>query len=104
MNSRVPNAVVHWRGPTSWTVVVSRVVLGEGMINCVPAVWLDDQLSEFEQLAMVPKENLALLEFYSRAANIPLKYGGSARLAETADGGARPCTKGPAGGGEPPGQ
>ncbi|HLA89386.1 MAG TPA: carboxypeptidase regulatory-like domain-containing protein [Gemmatimonadaceae bacterium] len=97
----VPNAVVHWRGPNSWTVVVSRVVLGEGMINCVPAVWLDDQLSEFEQLAMVPKENLALLEFYSRAANVPLKYGGSARLAETANWGAQQSTKGRAGGASP---
>ncbi len=84
MALEVPNATVVQNGPYSWAVTIARVT-NSGMVNCVPAVWIDDQLSEFEQFAMVPKDDIGVIEFYSRAANVPLRYGGSARLSQYAN-------------------
>jgi hypothetical protein len=82
MALEVPNATVVQNGPWSWAVVVARVT-AMGVVNCIPTVWLDNERSEFEQLAMVPKDNFAIIEFYSREANVPLRYGGSAGAGAT---------------------
>lgn len=83
MALQVPNATIVKNGPY-WGVSLSRVT-GTGMVNCAPAVWIDDQASEFEQLAMVPKDALAVIEFYSHVASVPLRYGGSARAGKSAN-------------------
>jgi hypothetical protein len=86
----VPNATVTHLGGRGWTVTVTRPAFaGQGLISCVPSVWLDDNRAEFEQLAMVAPEDLAVLEFHSRVASVPLRYGGSARSEEYANWGAQ---------------
>jgi len=47
---------------------------------CVPAVYIDDAPAGFDQLSDVPKENIALIEFYNRVANAPLRYTGTGSL------------------------
>jgi hypothetical protein len=47
---------------------------------CVPLVYLDDVPSGFDQLSELPKDGIAQIEFYSRAANAPLRYTGTAPL------------------------
>jgi hypothetical protein len=47
---------------------------------CVPAVYIDDIALGFDQLSDLPKENIALIEYYNRVANAPLKYTGTGTL------------------------
>ncbi len=75
----VPNARVRNVG-SSFTVEVSRVSMGRGFQGirwCTPQVYLDDARADFDKLSSYPREEIALLEFYSRIANAPLRYTGS---------------------------
>lgn len=75
----VPGARVRTLG-NSFTVEVQRVSFSgrdQGLRWCTPALYIDDAISDTDKLMDYPRENIALVEFYSRAANAPLRYTGS---------------------------
>ena len=73
---QVPNARVRANG-SSFTVEVQRVSFGKAASWCTPQFFIDDAVADADKLSGYPKENIALVEFYSRAANAPLRYTGS---------------------------
>jgi len=71
---------------TSWTVEVPRATFSKGFQGvrwCTAQVFIDDAPSDFDKLNGMNKQNLALVELYSRAANAPLKYTGSGTMSNS---------------------
>jgi hypothetical protein len=73
---QVPGARVTAKG-SSFAVEVSRVSFSKADHWCTPQVFIDDAPADADQLNGYPKQAIALLEFYTRAANAPSRYTGS---------------------------